>query len=381
MPIRPFTHAAPGAIVFGPGSSREIAKRTELRKAARVLVVSDAGVKAAGALGRVVDALGDKVAFVDDTVVPDADVAHVEALAARAKEQSVDAIVAVGGGSVIDTAKGVAAVLATGKDVAALEGFATVRSKTLPVACVPTTAGTGSEATQFCVLKDASIGRKRFLTDLALVPALGVLDPELIVSLPAHVTAATAVDALTHAVEALASKMRNPFATALALEACRLIVVERALERSLQTPGDLDARGAMLVAATLAGQSVSSAMLGAAHGFAHALGAVKGVPHGVGNGLFLVPVMRMNAPKATAAYAALGRALGGTGDDAALVAHAIDAVEQLVHGVAQIPTTIALTDDERARAVDLVLSDPDLATNPVALTEAAVVASMLRARG
>lgn len=375
MPVRPFSHAAPGVVVFGPGAAREIGAHPVLRKAARVVVVTDAGVRASGAAERVLASLGAKVVLVEDGVVPDADVAHVEAAAARAKDASVDAIVAVGGGSVIDTAKGIGAILATGKRLVDVEGFATIRAKLPPLACVPTTAGTGSEATQFMVLKDVAAGRKRLYTDLSLVPALGVLDPELCLTLPPHVTAATGVDALTHAVEALASKMRNPFASALALEAVRLIVVERALERSLQDGADVDARGAMLVAATMAGQAVSAAMLGATHGFAHALGAVKGVPHGVANGLFVGPVMRMNLEKARGPYTDLARTLG-----VADAAAAIEAVERVVHEVAGIPTKVALDEGELDRVADLTLADPDLLTNPVPLVEKDRVVAMLRAR-
>src|SRR5690606_31098978 len=145
----------------------------------------------------------------------DGDAEHIFALAEEARTAAVDAIVAVGGGSVIDTAKSVAALLAKGGRLQDLDGVATVRSKLLPLVAVPTTAGTGAEATQFVVVADRQAGRKIILSDNSLVPALAVLDPELVLGLPANVTAATGVDALTHAVEALGSRMRNPFGSAL----------------------------------------------------------------------------------------------------------------------------------------------------------------------
>ncbi len=378
MTIRPFTHQAPGQIVFGKGALNELAAQQPLKKAHRLLVISDQGVRKAGVLDRALTALGAKVALVEDGVVPDADVAHIEAMAIRAKEHGVDAIVAVGGGSVMDTGKGVGAILATGKRLGEMEGFANVRAKLPPLVCVPTTAGTGSESTQFMVVKDAALGRKRLFTDLSLVPAMGVLDPETVRTLPRHVTAATGVDALTHAVEALASKMRNPFATNAALAACRTILVDGALQKSLDDGEDLDARGAMLIAATMAGQAISSAMLGAVHGFAHSLGAVKGVPHGIGNGVFLVPIMKLNAEKARGPYEELARALGGSG-----VTFAIDAIEKLVHGVCGVPTSLAalgVVEADLDLIADQTLADPDLLTNPVTLTDKEKVVGILRGR-
>lgn len=381
--VTPFQHVSPGAVSFGPGLSAALAEQRPLRKAERVLVVSDAGVRDAGLLERVTKGLGDKVALVDDSVRPDGDAEHVNTLAQRAKDASVDAIVALGGGSVLDTAKAVAALLAKGGRVQDLEGFATVRARLLPLVAVPTTAGTGAEATQFVVVADRQAGKKLIISDTSLVPALAVLDPELVVGLPRAVTAATGVDALTHAVEAIGSRMRNPFGTALALEAARVIVADDGLARCLEEPSDLAARGRVLTAACLAGQAISTSMLGACHAFAHGLGALKGVPHGVANGLFLVPVMRLNLEKARPTYARLGLALGGQGDETALAEHAIACVERVVHEVAGVPRRLADVDVGEAdlpALTALVMADPDLATNPVQITEASRVEEVLRAR-
>lgn len=381
--VHPFSHVSPGTVAFGPGLSASLAEQRPLRKAARVLVVTDAGVRDAGLLERVTKGLGDKVALVDDTVRPDGDAEHVNVLAGRAKEAGVDAIVALGGGSVLDTAKSVAALLAKGGRIQDLEGIATVRAKLLPLVAVPTTAGTGAEATQFVVIADRQAQKKIILSDTSLVPALAVLDPELVVGLPRAVTAATGVDALTHAVEAIGSRMRNPFGTALALEAARTIVADDGLARCLAEPSDLAARARLLTAACLAGQAISTSMLGACHAFAHGLGAAKGVPHGVANGLFLVPVMRLNLEKARPAYAQLGLALGGQGDETALAEHAISCVEQLVHDVAEVPrrlSAVGVTEADLPALTELVMADPDLATNPVQITEAARVEEVLRAR-
>lgn len=376
MRIRPFQHPSSSSLAFGPGLAAQVGAQGPLKKAARILVVTDAGVKKAGVLDKILPSLGARAVLIDEDTVPDGDVVHIDALAARAKGLGVDAILAVGGGSVIDTAKCTAAVIAKGTAIASLAGMATIRTRLLPLVVVPTTAGTGSEATQFAVVMDRAAGSKRILMDLSLLPTHTVLDPELTLGLPRAVTAATGVDAITHAVEAIASRMANPIASALAVEAVRLLIVEGALARSLAKPDDLQARGCALVAANLAGQAISSAMLGACHAFAHALGALKGVRHGVANGVFLVPVMKLNLEKAQGAYAQLGGALGaGPGDVAARAAFALHEVERVVHGIAGIPRTLSelgVTEADIEALTKLTLADADLETNPVALDEAGV---------
>jgi alcohol dehydrogenase class IV len=189
------------------------------------------------------------------------------------------------------------------------------------------------------------------------------------------------VDALTHAVEAIASRMRHPFGNALATEAARIILADDGLARCLEEPDDLAARGRMLTAAALAGQAINSCMLGACHAFAHALGAHKGVPHGVANGVFLVPTMKLNREKARSVYARLGAALGGTGDEPALAGFAMARVEDLVHDVAGIPrklSELGVEESDLERLTELVMTDADLATNPVQITEPEHVTELLR---
>ncbi len=380
---RPFQHSTSSPIVFGAGVSSTIADKTFLKKHARIAVITDAGVVRAGLLDAIVKPFGARIAFVDDAVVQDADCAHVDATAARAREMNVDAVLAIGGGSVMDSAKGICMALAKGASVTTFEGIGTVRMKTVPLVCVPTTAGTGAEATQFAVLKDRVIKKKRIYADTNLVPTLAVLDPALAVGLPPSVTCATAVDALTHAVEALGSKMRNPVGTALALEAVRLLIVERALQRSLDNPADLDARGDCMIAANLAGQAVTTSMLGACHALAHVVGARCGVPHGVANGLFLVDVMKANAVKAREPYLRLARALDvqAAGDDVdALIA----VIDGFIHDTAGLPRHLrdvapGLAEDELPLLAKEALADPDLPTNPASLDEAALL-TILRER-
>ncbi len=383
MSLAPFDFAGAGRVMFAPGKAKDLGKVGPLRKAQRVVFVSDQGLSKAGLVDEVKAGLGTKVVHTDLDAVPDASVPHVDALAQAIVQHDADAVVALGGGSVLDTAKAAAAVAKKGGSVRDLVGFATVRAQLLPIVAVPTTAGTGAEATQFVVVKDHDKGIKLILMDTSMVPAQAVLDPELCTSLPETVTAHSGVDALTHAVEALASRQANPLGDAYALRAVQMIVQEDALAQSLSEPGDVDARGRMMVAAHLAGQAITTNMLGACHAFAHALGAAHGTPHGLANGLFLAPTMRLNLEKATRKYALLGRVLGGSGSDRALAEHAIAEVERAVHQVAKIPETLSalgITADDVPRLVKLTMKDPDLMTNPVQLQDPDRAAEIIGSR-
>ncbi len=380
---RPFSHTPAGAVVGGAGLASTAGEKTLLKKYQRVAVVTDKRVHAAGLVDGLLASLGTRVAMLIDDVVADGDCAAVESMAALARECDVDAVVAIGGGSVIDTAKGLLAVLATNKHLAALEGYQQIRATLLPLVAIPTTAGTGAEATQFCVLKDLASGNKRIFVDPCLIPTLAILDPTLLVGLPEHVTRATAVDGLTHAIEAIASKLAHPIGTALATEAARRLLVDGCLQRSLHNPGDLDARADSLMAAHLAGHAVNTCMLGACHALAHVVGAVTGIAHGVANGLFLVDIMRENAVKAGPAYARLAQSLNimSAGDD---VAALIAVVDDFVHGTAGIPRRLrdaapTLREADLPALAKAALLDPDLPTNPVRFDEALLL-SVLQKR-
>lgn len=390
MAITPFSHTPSPQSLFGVGAAATIGDKTLFKRKQRLLVMSDAGVAAAGKLAVVVEGLGARVVHTDTGAIPDGDTRHVESLAEQARALDIDGIVAVGGGSVIDSAKGVVGVLGTGLALKDLDGVARVRpqmkDKAVPLLAVPTTAGTGAEATQFCVIKDVVAGEKRIVVDQTLVPTLAVLDPFLLVGLPAPIAAATAVDAMTHAIEAIGSRMQNPIATALGTEALRRLLVDDALGRSLAVPDDVEARADCLIAAHLAGGAITSAMLGATHALAHIVGARCGLPHGLANGLFVVDVMRANLPTAGPAYTRAAQALG-MADAVALIA----AVERFVFETAGLPTSMRAAlasrgveglDGVEARLTDFAaeaVRDPDMPTNPVRLDEAALL-QILRAR-
>jgi alcohol dehydrogenase class IV len=273
--------------------------------ARRVLVVTDPGVRATGLAERVEAGLRDgglEAAAVFDAVPQDSDTEVVERVAECAREAGADAFLAVGGGSVMDTAKAANVLFTHGGRVRDWEGFfALPRAEEgngpplamAPLACVPTTAGTGSEVSFAAVVKDAGEGIKVEVADFALFPRLAVLDPESTRTLPPAVAAATGMDALTHAVEGYVSSEWSPHGDAFALHALRLI--REHLERAVGGPEDEDARGNMLVAASLAIVPTGTGAIGISHSMAHACGGRHGVAHGVANAIVLPHVIRWNA--------------------------------------------------------------------------------------
>jgi alcohol dehydrogenase class IV len=284
-----FEFRMPTRVVYGPGLVSDLQAELAQVPALRYLAVSDTTVAGLGLLDRVVGgmaAAGCEVVgrFLD--VPPNSEVGTVEACAALAAACGAEAFVAVGGGSVIDTAKMADVLLTLGGDlVDDYSGSGTIDGPLRPLVAVPTTAGTGSEVTSVAVIYDADSRTKLAFSAPALMPDLAVLDPELTLSLPPGLTASTAMDALTHAVEAWVSPQASPVTDALAAKAVDLIL--RSVERAVKGGDDLEARGGLLVASSLAGMAFSHAMVGCVHGMAHAAGGLYGVPHGVANAILL----------------------------------------------------------------------------------------------
>ena len=365
---RPFEHRLPTQIWSGVGSSLEIHKNPIVRKAQRLVLMTDRGLQKTAHYPALLEGLGDKCAWVESDIAADSDVNLVNAMAYRIRKENIDALVALGGGSVMDTAKAVATVVQKGGGIEDHAGFKRIGEPLMPLLCIPTTAGTGSECTQFAVIKNHETNKKLVFVDDALCPTGAILDPNWLVSVPRPIQIMTGVDALTHAVEALAAKTCNPIGEALALRAANMIVSQRALLNLIENKDDLQAAEQMLLAANLAGHAISTCMLGACHAMAHALGALHGIPHGQANGICLTPVMKLNQVKAQSAYARLGVALGGTGNEQTLAQYAIERVSWFVHEEMGIPTKLSEV-GIKATHVDALaeeaLNDMDLLTNPV----------------
>jgi alcohol dehydrogenase class IV len=273
--------------------------------AERAIVVTDEVIRGTGLIDAVcagVTGGGLEVADTFDAVPQDSDTEVVASCAQAAKAAGADSFLAVGGGSVMDTAKAANVLFTHGGTVREWEGILTLPRERdglgkplplAPLAAIPTTAGTGSEASFAAVVKDRSEGLKVEIADLVLYPSLAILDPAATATLPAPIAAATGIDALTHAIEGYVSTEWNPHGDAFALQAIRMI--RDNLERAVADTADVEARGNMLVAANLAIQPSGSGAIGATHSMSHPCGGHFGVPHGVANAINLPWVIEFNA--------------------------------------------------------------------------------------
>jgi alcohol dehydrogenase len=250
-------------------------------KAKNPMILTDKGVRAAGLVDIAVKAIGDNLSIktIEDDVPPDSDLKVVNRLAGVYREKGCDAIIAVGGGSVLDTAKGINILVSEQAcDLMQFTGAGVLKRKLNPLIAVPTTAGTGSEVTIVAVIADLEKSRKMVFGSSFLLPDAAIIDPRMTLTLPPHITAATAMDAMAHAVEASIMLSKNPLSDAHAVEAIQLICSH--LLRVIQNPSDREGRLALATAATMAGISFSNSTVGLVHALGHSVGSVCHVPHG-----------------------------------------------------------------------------------------------------
>jgi alcohol dehydrogenase len=338
----------PVKIVSGKQALATLPYEMDLLGVKRALVVTDAGVVGAGLLKLLETAmLGANAtlgAMFDRTPVDSSNKVCNE-VAQLFKANGCDCLIALGGGSAIDTAKGANIVLSEGtEDLMRFQGMDRLTKRPFPLIVIPTTAGTGSEATLAAVIKDVDRHVKMPFVSDKLYPALAILDPAMTMTMPPKITAATGMDALTHAVEGHIGLQRNPPSEAFCLAAVKLIF--RHLLTAVQDGKNEDARLAMADAALLAGVGFSNSMVGVVHALAHSVGAVCEVPHGVANAILLPWGMEYNLGKAAVHIADLAAPMGliNPPDNAAQRARAvIAAVRDLLkklHEASGLPTTL-----------------------------------------
>lgn len=297
-------------IVYGAGSLRLAGQYARAFEARRVLVVTDPGVMAAGWTGRVVDALQEAgIAPVIFSAVS-ANPRDFEVMngAEVYRRQECDAIVAVGGGSPIDCAKGVGIVSANRCHILACEGVDQVPLPMPPLICIPTTAGTSADVSQFAIINNTQAAVKIAIVSKSTVPDVALIDPETTTTMDARLTACTGLDALVHAIEAYVSNASSPLTDLHALQAIRLISDH--LLTAVAEPGNLAARDRMMLASLEAGLAFSNASLGAVHAMSHSLGGAFDLPHGECNALLLEHVVRFNFPAAEERYREVAAAMG-----------------------------------------------------------------------
>lgn len=370
-------------IISGPGCVARLHSEMAAAGHQRVLVISDAGLEKAGAVARVRQVLGSRVAAVFTDVPQDSGLEVVDAAVAVGMQAGADAIVSLGGGSVMDTAKAVAVALKLGIKAIQTLGMHALTGAVMPHYAVPTTAGTGSEVTNMAVIRNRALKVKGYIVDRQIIPVTAFLDPQLTVGLPAGLTASTGMDALTHAIEAYTSKLANPMTDAQALHAIRLLVAH--LPTAVKDGTDMAARTQLQTAATLAGWAIASANVGLVHGMSHALGARHGVPHGAGNGVMLPHVMGFNAEDKRGASrlrdvaVALGADVSGV-SDAQAAAAAGDAVVKLLVATGHPTSLKALNvpQDDLEKTAQSAFVDPANMTNVRRVTSPAQILELFQ---
>src|SRR3984885_862009 len=304
--MRPFDFRLRTRVVFGEGALSRLGELARELSFKRTLVVADRGIAATGQVDRaatMLDAAGIVPSFFHDFEA-NPDSRMIEAGRAHAAACSIDSLVALGGGSSLDCAKGINFVLTNGGDMRDYWGFGKASRPMLPMIAIPTTAGTGSEAQSYALISDAVTHVKMACGDPKAAFRAAILDPLLTRSQPREVTATAGYDAISHAVESYVTTRRTEASVNFAREAWRLLAAN--FERVLRDPCDLEARGAMLLGAHFAGIAIENSMLGATHACANPLTAHYGTTHGVAIAALLPHVVRWNQTAASDLYRELG---------------------------------------------------------------------------
>lgn len=292
--MRAFSYHIPTQIEFGNGAIARLPEFVKALGGSRVLVVGDPGVQRVGLIDRVQAILTGASIFnaVYADVESDPATRSVDEGTVHGKANGCDLVVGIGGGSALDTAKAIGLMLVNDGNIKDYVGIGKVPRAGAPVIAVPTTAGTGSELTIWSVLSDKVAKAKISVGSVLNCPAIALLDPELTLSLPPQITAATGMDALTHALESYVNTATQPISEAMSDQAMTLIA--RSLRKAVADGSDVEARGDMLLASTIAAMAFNSTRLGLVHAFAMPLGAKFGIPHGLVNAIMLPGVMRFN---------------------------------------------------------------------------------------
>jgi choline dehydrogenase len=369
MPVEVETVRAvevPMRLVHGAGAVRRIGELARELGVSRPLVVTDPGVAAAGVLERALEHLDGATVF--DGVRPNPDIELVDEGARHYRDEGCDGLVGIGGGSSLDTAKAIGVVARHGGSILQYEYGRTPLSKRLPpLVAVPTTAGTGSEVTLWAVITDHDRQIKFNVGGSPLIGShVALIDPELMLGLPPAVTAATGMDALSHAIECYTCDYHQPFTDAVALHAIELVGAW--LRRAVDEGSDLEARTQMAHAATLGGLAYGTESAGAAHAMSQSAGGVHDCPHGALTARVLGPVCEYNVPADPGRYARIARALGvdTSGlDEAAAALAGVEEVYRLTDDV-RIPTMVELgfSESEIPMLARIAFEDPQTIGNP-----------------
>ena len=362
---------------FGPGSRKElpgVLQRLQLKKA---LVCSDKGLIKVGTTKMVTDILDEAgIPYeIYSEIKPNPTVTNVKQGVEAFKASGADCIIAIGGGSSMDTAKGIGIVSNNPEfsDIVSLEGCAPTKHKSVPIIALPTTAGTGAEVTINYVIIDEEKQKKMVCVDPNDIPAVAIIDAELMYSLPKSLTAATGMDALTHAIEGYITKGAWALSDMFEIEAIRMI--NENLVTAVEEPRNPKGREGMALAQYVAAQAFSNVDLGLVHGMAHPMGALFDIPHGVANALLLPTIMEFNMPKCIEKFGVIARTMGVdttgmTPEEAAQAA--CDAVRALAIkvGIPQHLTDLGIQESDIPALSAQAITDVCTPGNPRDVTEA-----------
>ena len=361
---------------FGPVARKELPGVVERLGFKKALVVTDKGLMQFGVAKMVLDVLDEAGIAYDifDDVKPNPTVTNVKSGIEACKKASADFIVAIGGGSSMDTAKGIGIVVNNPEfsDIVSLEGVADTKKKSLPIIALPTTAGTAAETTINYVIIDESRQAKMVCVDPNDIPVCAIIDAELMYSLPKGLTAATGMDAMTHAIEGLITKAAWEMSDMFELKAIEMI--HKYLPMAVNDPKNPEGRNGMAVAQYIAGMAFSNVGLGVDHGMAHPLSALFDVPHGVACAMLLPTVMRFNAPVCLAKYEQIAKAVGVWQEGMTLeqaADAACKAIEELsaVVGTNKHLTDLGITEKDIPALAEQAINDVCTPGNPREVTK------------
>lgn len=365
---------------FGAGARKELPEVLGRMGLTKALVCTDKGLIKVGTAQKVTEVL-DEANFpyeIYSEIKPNPTVTNVKQGVAAFAAAKADCIIAIGGGSSMDTAKGIGIVTNNPEfsDIISLEGVAPTKKKSVPIIALPTTAGTGAEVTINYVIIDEERQAKMVCVDPNDIPAVAIVDPELMYSLPKGLTAATGMDALTHAIEGYITKGAWVMSDMYELQAIKMIAEN--LPLAVDEPTNPVGREGMALAQYIAAQAFSNVGLGLVHGMAHPMGSLHDIPHGVANALLLPTIMEFNMPKCIEKFGVIAKTMGvdTTGMTAEQAAQAaVDAVRALSVrvGIPQTLTELGIKEEDIPALAAQAIADVCTPGNPRDVTEAEIV--------
>ena len=336
---------APGKIIFGPGGLSQVGTEAKKLGSIALIVLGRSAMRKSGALNCLTHLLEENNLkyIIYENIPSDPTVETVDTGASLARKGSCNLVIALGGGSVLDTGKAISAMVTNEGSVAdyqEIEGKGRkFKTKPIPFIAIPTTSGTGSEATRNAVITNTKLGLKKSIRDLWLIPEVALVDPELTLSLPPHITAICGGDALTQCIESYLGKKSQEITDALALHALGLI--GKSLVKAVKEGKNLEARKDMAVAALLSGLCLSNSGLGAAHALSHPLGVYYKIPHGLSCAVLLPYIMEYNLPVVTKKLAKMAECLG----ENIFSLSETEAAQRAIKKIKEILTTIGIEEN------------------------------------